>query len=295
MFVESSGAKRQDVAYIFPGQGAQVVPMGKAVFDRYPKEVEEASDLLGYRIDRLCLQDPDKQLGQTQFTQPALYFTCALEFRSRSEDKLLQPLVMAGHSLGEYAALYAAGAFSLMDGLRLVAERGRQMATARDGGMTAVIGLPPRRLAEVVADFPEIDIANYNSYDQTVLAGPISALDRAEVALNAAGARAVVRLNVSAAFHSRAMRSAAEAFGSTLSTFTFRPLRLPVISNRKAFAYRDDELATELEAQIMSPVRWVESIEYMLRMGIREFVELGPGKSMSRLIADIRAATPFAN
>lgn len=295
MFVESSGTKRPDVAYIFPGQGAQVVPMGKAMFDRYPREVQEASDLLGYRIDQLCLQDPDKRLGQTQFTQPALYFTCALEFRARSEDKLVQPLVTAGHSLGEYAALYAAGAFSLMDGLRLVAERGRQMVAARDGGMTAVIGLPPRTLAEIVAGYPEIDVANYNSYEQTVLAGPIAVLDRAETALNAAGARAVVRLNVSAAFHSRAMRPAAEAFGSTLSGFTFRPLRLPVISNRKAFAYRDDELAAELKAQIMSPVRWVESIEYMLRMGVREFVELGPGKSMSRLITDIRAATPFAN
>lgn len=295
MFVESSGTKRPDLAYIFPGQGAQVVPMGKVVFDRYPREVEEASDLLGYRIDQVCLQDLDKRIGQTQFTQPALYFTCVLEFRARSEDTLMQPLVAAGHSLGEFAALYAAGAFSLMDGLRLVAERGRQMATARDGGMTAVIGLQPRTLAEIVAGFPEIDVANYNSYEQTVLAGPTAVLDRAEPQLNAAGARAVVRLNVSAAFHSRAMRAAAEAFGSTLSAFRFRPLRLPVISNRKAFAYRDDELAAELKAQIMSPVRWVESIEYMLRMGVREFVELGPGKSMSRLITDIRAATPFAN
>lgn len=295
MFVESNGTKRPDVAYIFPGQGAQVVPMGKAMFDRYPDEVEEASDLLGYRIDQLCLQDPDKRLGQTQFTQPALYFTCALEFRARFEDKHFLPMVAAGHSLGEYAALYAAGAFSLMEGLKLVAERGRQMATARDGGMVAVIGLTPRKLADVVQAFPDIDVANYNSYEQTVLAGPVSVLDRVEAALNAAGARAVIRLNVSAAFHSRAMRTAAEAFGQTLSGFTFRPLRLPVISNRKAFAYRDDELASELKAQIMSPVRWVESIEYMLRMGVREFVELGPGKSMSRLIADIRAATPFAN
>lgn len=295
MFVESNGTKLPDVAYIFPGQGAQVVPMGKAVFDRYPGEVEEASDLLGYRIDRLCLQDPEKRLGQTQFTQPALYFTCALEIRARFEDNHVLPMVTAGHSLGEYAALYAAGAFSLMDGLRLVAERGRQMATARDGGMVAVIGLAPRKLAEVVADFPDIDVANYNSYEQTVLAGPIANLDRIEAALNAAGARAVVRLNVSAAFHSRAMRTAAEAFGRTLSAFSFRPLSLPVISNRKAFAYRDDELVAELKAQIMSPVRWVESIEYMLRMGVREFVEIGPGRSMSRLITDIRAATPFAN
>jgi malonyl CoA-acyl carrier protein transacylase len=152
-----------------------------------------------------------------------------------------------------------------------------------------------RAQESIKADFPDIDVANYNSYEQTVLAGPIATLDRIEAALNAAGARAVVRLNVSAAFHSRAMRSAAEAFGRTLSAFSFRPLSLPVISNRKAFAYRDDELAAELKAQIMSPVRWVESIEYMLRMGVREFVEIGPGRSMSRLITDIRAATPFAN
>lgn len=295
MFVESNEATRSDVAYIFPGQGAQVMPMGKVMFDRFPSEVEEASDLLGYRIDHLCLQDREKRLNQTQFTQPALYFICALEFRAHFEDKHSLPLVAAGHSLGEYAALHAAGAFNLMDGLRLVAERGKQMAAARDGGMVAVIGLTPRQLVDVIQEFPDIDVANYNSYEQTVLAGPVAALDRAEVKLNAAGARAVIRLNVSAAFHSRAMRSAAEAFGRELANFNFRPLRLPVISNRKAFAYREDELATELKAQIVSPVRWVESIEYMLRMGVREFVELGPGKSMSRLITDIRAATPFAN
>jgi malonyl CoA-acyl carrier protein transacylase len=283
------------VAYVFPGQGTQSVGMGREVFARYPAEIEAASELLGWRIDRLCLEDPERKLGQTEFTQPALYLVSALQFRACLEDGGPTPYAAAGHSLGEYAALHAAGGFDLMTGLRLVAERGRLMGQARDGGMSAVVGLPPRRLAEVTSEHPEIDIANYNSYEQTVIAGPAAALDRIEAPLRAAGARAVIRLEVSAAFHSRAMAAAASAFGRVLAGLRFAPLAFPVISNRRAFAYRDDEMAIELERQITSPVRWIESVEYLLRMGLREFREIGPGQSMTRLIAQIRSASPFAS
>jgi malonyl CoA-acyl carrier protein transacylase len=283
------------LACVFPGQGSQMVGMGRIAFGRFPKAVEEASDLLGWRIDRLCLEDPDGLLGQTRYTQPALFLTCALDYRGWLEDGEQAPAAAAGHSLGEYAALHAAGCFDLMTGLRLVAERGRLMAAAQGGSMSAVIGLAPRRLAEVLADFPEIDVANYNSYEQVVVAGDATALDRIEAPLRSAGARAVIRLDVSAAFHSRAMRAAAEAFGRTLAATRWMPLAFPVISNRRAFAYRDDEIAAELQAQIVSPVRWIESIEYLLRMGVREFREIGPGQTMTRLIAQIRAATVFAN
>ena len=283
------------LACVFPGQGAQGVGMGRAVFERYPTVVEEASQLLGWRVDRLCLEDPDGRLGQTQFTQPALFLVAALEYRARLEDGEPPPAAVAGHSLGEYVALHAAGGFDLLTGLRLVAERGRLMAAARDGGMSAVIGLPPRRLAEVVAGHPDLDVANLNSFEQTVIAGPERALDAVEAPLRAAGARSVIRLNVSAAFHSRAMQAAAAAFRPVLAGVRFQPLALPVISNRRAFAYRDDEIAAELERQIVSPVRWIESVEYLMRMGVREFREVGPGTSLTRLIAQIRAASVFAS
>ena len=134
--------------------------MGRIAFGRFPDAVEEASDHLGWRIDRLCLEDPDGLLGQTRYTQPALFLTCALEYRAWLEDGESPRAAAAGHSLGEYAALHAAGCFDLMTGLRLVAERGRLMAAAQGGSMSAVIGLAPRRLADVLADFPEIDVAN---------------------------------------------------------------------------------------------------------------------------------------
>jgi len=281
-------------AYVFPGQGAQAPGMGRAVLARFPQAVAEASDLLGYRVDRLCLDDPERRLGRTEFTQPAMFLVCALEFRALLEDGAPPPDAAAGHSLGEYAALHAAGAFGLADGLRLVAERGQLMAAASGGGMSAVVGLPPRRAAEVLAEHPELDMANYNSYEQVVVAGPGEALDRAERPLKAAGARAVIRLDVSAAFHSRAMRAVASAFGRVLAATPFKPLAFPVISNRRAFAYRDDQIAGELEGQIASPVRWIECVEYLLRMGVREFREIGPGPTLTRLVAQIRAGSAFA-
>jgi malonyl CoA-acyl carrier protein transacylase len=281
------------LAYVFPGQGAQAVGMGREVFDRFPAVAEEACELLGWRIDRLCLEDPEGRLGRTEFTQPAIFLVSALQFRACLEDGGPMPSAAAGHSLGEYSALHAAGGFDLNTGLRLVRERGRLMGQAQNGGMSAVIGLQPRRLAEVAADFPDIDVANYNSYEQTVVAGPVGTLDRIEAPLRAAGARAVIRLDVSAAFHSRAMAAAASAYARILAGLRWAPLTFPVISNRRAFAYRDDEIASELERQITSPVRWVECVEYLLRMGIREFREVGPGQSLTRLIAQIRAASPF--
>lgn len=282
------------LAYVFPGQGAQSVGMGRAVFARFPQAVEEACDLLNYRIDRLCLEDPEGRLARTEFTQPALFFVCALEYRALIEDGAPPPDAAAGHSLGEYAALHAAGAVDVAAGLRLVAERGRLMAAASGGGMCAVVGLAPRRVAEVLADHSELDLANYNSYEQAVVAGPPEALERAERPLKAAGARAVIRLDVSAAFHSRAMRAAAEAFGRTLAGVRFGPLAFPVISNRRAFAYRDDQVAAELQGQIASPVRWIECVEYLLCMGAREFREIGPGQALTRLITQIRTASAFA-
>ncbi|MGE0713977.1 MAG: ACP S-malonyltransferase [Alphaproteobacteria bacterium] len=283
------------LACVFPGQGSQTVGMGRAVFQRYPDAVEEASAILGWRIDRLCLEDPDGRLGQTEFTQPAIFLVASLEYRAWREDGGAVPDALAGHSLGEYVALHAAGGFDVATGIRLVAERGRLMAAARGGGMSAVIGLPPHKLAAIVADFPDIDVANQNSFEQTVLAGPETALEAIEKPLRAAGARTVIRLDVSAAFHSRAMHAAAAAFRRVLADIPFAPLAIPVISNRRAFAYRDDELAAELERQMVSPVRWIESVEYLLRMGVRDFREIGPGSSLTRLIAQIRSGSVFAS
>jgi trans-AT polyketide synthase/acyltransferase/oxidoreductase domain-containing protein len=284
---------------VFPGQGSQFQGMGRELFDRHPAEVEEASDSLGYDLRELCLNDPERKLGQTRYTQPALFTVNTLHYLDRLDRIGKAPDVVAGHSLGEYNALLAAGVFDFATGLRLVAERGRLMSEVSGGGMAAVLGLKPRPLERAIAGKEladaGIDIANYNSYDQIVLAGRREALDQAAPVLERAGARTVLPLNVSAPFHSRYMQLTAKAFRGFLSGVTLRPPQVAVIANCDAMPYRNDLVADTLVRQIASPVRWVECMEYIFRMGPAEFTELGPGTVLTKLIGQIRAQSAFAS
>lgn len=282
-------------AYIFPGQGAQRVGMGKALFERYPEVEAEASTILGYSLRQLCLEDPQRQLGQTQYTQPALYVVNALHYRQHLEDGGQSPDYAAGHSLGEYNTLQAAGAFDFVTGLRLVQKRGELMGRVSGGGMLAVIGLHPLRVQEILdeAQSDSVDIANFNTYEQVVLAGPREALDLAAPRFEAAGARHTMPLNVSAPFHSRYMAEAARDFAAFLASFTFNPPRFPVIANCHALPY-DTDIHTPLGQQIDRPVRWIECIEYLLRQGARQFQEIGAGQVLLPMIQKIRDQSAFA-
>ncbi|MGL6095671.1 MAG: ACP S-malonyltransferase [Fimbriiglobus sp.] len=277
--------------FVFPGQGSQAVGMGRDLFDRFPDIAAEADAVLGYSVRRLCLDDPDKKLWRTEFTQPALFTVNALHYRAAVADAGREPDFVAGHSLGEFNALLAAEAFDFRTGLGLVRRRAELMARATGGGMAAVLGVS----ADVVRDTltragaNSVDVANLNAPKQTVVSGPSADIERVFPALEAAGGR-VIRLNVSGAFHSRQMAPAKTEFAAALREIPFAPLMLPTLANVTARPYPDDRIAATLADQLDHPVRWVETVEYLLREPDPTFVEVGPGTVLTRLIEQIRAA-----
>jgi malonyl CoA-acyl carrier protein transacylase len=276
---------------LFPGQGSQVKGMGAELFDRYPDWTGEADRVLGFSIRALCVDDPRGELGLTQFTQPALYVVNALTYRAKRDDGMAAPQFVAGHSLGEYDALLAAGCFDFVTGLTMVKERGRMMGQVAGGGMAAVIGMEPARIQEVLAGSDagrRVDVANFNSIDQTVIAGPKDDLDAVKAAFEAAGVRAYIPLNVSAPFHSRYMREPQMAFDGFLRGFTFAAPAIPVISNVSARPYQSDMVRQTLSEQIGNSVQWLESMLYLMRQPDPEFVECGPGSVLTKMLAAIR-------
>ncbi|MEU8891952.1 ACP S-malonyltransferase [Streptomyces sp. NPDC048442] len=281
-----TGVVRADGAWVFPGQGAQRKGMGAELFERHAGLLAEADEILGFSVRELCLTDPHRQLGLTRYLQPALYVVNALAWLDAREAGSA-PGHLAGHSLGEYNALLAAGCFDFATGLRLVARRGELMGRAEGGGMSAVVGPGvgevPRLLAEVGAD--DIDVANYNGPEQLVLSGPLDSLSAFAKVVKARKAGRCVPLGVSAAFHSRHMAPAAEEFARFLRDVDFAAPGIPVIANVTARPYPADGDAVRdlLSAQIRSSVRWREVMGYLRAHGVREVTELGPGTVLTGL------------
>jgi [acyl-carrier-protein] S-malonyltransferase len=286
------------IAWVFPGQGSQAVGMGKALYEAYlPVRdlFERADEVLGRSISRLCFEGPADELQQTANAQPALLVTeiAHLEaLRLRYAGELSPPAYVAGHSLGEYSALVAAGALSFEDGLRLVAERGRLMQAAGSGepaGMAAVLGLAAEEVDAVCREVG-VDLANLNAPDQVVISGPLAALEQAATLAKERGARRVVPLQVSAAFHSRWMRTMAREFGRAIEATPIADPRVPVVANVTARPVSDPaEVRRLLEEQTYSSVRWVDSVRYMEAEGVTTFVEIGPGKVLGGLVRRIAA------
>jgi trans-AT polyketide synthase/acyltransferase/oxidoreductase domain-containing protein len=285
-------------ACVFPGQGAQTGGMGEDLFARYPEITALADEVLGYSVAELCLRDPQGRLYQTQYTQPALYVVNALTYRSRCDSGVPPPDFVAGHSLGELNALLAAGVFDFESGLRFVKRRGELMSQASRGGMAAVIGCDRETVAQILAanGLPGIDVANYNTPSQLVLSGPEEEIVRAEDLFSIVGATYIPLKNVSAAFHSRYMKDLAEPLGEALSGMQLLPPQIPVISNVSARPYEAGEVRELLKRQICEPVRWVDSIRYLLSLGVEDFEEVGPGGVLTKLIRAIRktSALPLA-
>lgn len=259
--------------------------MGRDLFPRYPKLTAAAGEILGYRVEELCLENPGGRLHQTRWTQPALYVVSALSYRSRLDDGGPPPDYLAGHSLGEYNALLAAGVFSFETGLRMVKRRGELMGSASGGRMAAVLGCAEDEVAAVLERnrIFALDVASYNAPSQVVLSGPANALARAEAAFTATGAKFEL-LNVSAAFHSRYMEPFVETFGEALREAELSPPRIPVISNVTARPHAPDGVAELLRRQLCEPVRWTQGVDYLLRLGVEEFEEVGPGRVLTKLI-----------
>jgi malonyl CoA-acyl carrier protein transacylase len=282
------------LAFIFPGQGSEKKGMGERLFDlpQYAALESQVDALLGYSLRELCLQDPSEQLSKTQYTQPALYTANALHYYQALHDGL-KPNFVAGHSLGEYNALLAAGAFDFLTGLKLVHKRGELMSQANDGGMAAVIGVDSAAIAPLLAQhgLAGIDLANYNSPMQTVITGPVSQIEQAESVLKGAGAKLYVRLKASAAFHSRYVRGAAQSFEQFLQGFTFNALQIPVIANINAEPYSSTEptqtVRSTLVRQITGSVYWTQTIRYLRAQGVTEFKEIGPGNVLTKLLKQI--------
>jgi [acyl-carrier-protein] S-malonyltransferase len=287
----------QIIAFVFPGQGSQSVGMLGELAEMYPlvtETFEEASDALGFNLWKLVSEGPDSDLNQTHNTQPALLAAGVSVWRVWEQQGFSAPVMMAGHSLGEYSALVSAGAIAFADGVRLVAERGRLMqeaVPAGTGAMAAILGLEDQAVIDVCsasADDQVVQAVNFNSPGQVVIAGHKEAVARAVEAAKAAGAKRAVELPVSVPSHCDLMRPAAGKLAEQLKETAVTAPVIPVLHNVSVSAESDpDMIRQRLVEQLYSPVRWVETIQAMKREGVMHVVEAGPGKVLTGLMRRI--------
>lgn len=276
------------LAYVFPGQGSQTAGMGSQLFKEFPDMVQKANQILGYSISDLCLQD-GKNLDNTRFTQPALYVVSAFTYLKKIRQAGKNPDYVAGHSLGEYSALFAAEVFDFETGLQIVQKRGELMNEAGGGSMAAVIGLKSGEIISLLHEnhLKNVGIANFNSHNQSVISGEKNNVDSAKSFFEKAGAM-FVPLKVSGAFHSLYMKPAQKKFADFIRQFTFRSPAMPVISNVNARPYQPECVFTYLVDQMTNPVQWTQSIEYLTEKGEAVFEEIGPGNVLTGLIRRIQ-------
>jgi len=291
-------AELSKVAYVFPGQGSQSTGMGLDLFNSYPsakKVFDEADASLGFPLSRLCFEGPEEELTKTHNVQPAILvvsIACLKALQEGRQGDLPSPAFVAGHSLGEYSALVAAGALGLADAVLLVRERGRLMYEAglkNPGSMLAVIGLDEETVKDVSVH-SGTEISNVNCPGQIVISGAAQALAEANKLAKTRGARALIPLKVSGAFHSALMEPVITEFSKIVSSFKFRPPVIPVISNVTTRPLTDiDSIKKELVKQLRNCIQWQGSVEYMMHSGVTTFYEIGPGRVLSGLIRRINS------
>jgi [acyl-carrier-protein] S-malonyltransferase len=298
------------LAYIFPGQGSQFSGMGSELAEKYTasREVfEEADDALGFSISRLCFSGTAEELQLTENTQPAILTTSIATLRALATEGIKAPEYVAGHSLGEYSALVAAGAISLSDAVRTVRLRGRFMQEATpvgSGAMAAVMGADVATVEEACREavgawhLPSVvcSPANINSPNQIVIAGSAAAVERTIALLKERWNKRAIKLNVSAPFHCALMKPAQERLAAELEKIEFHDLRLPLVTNVDAAAIKSgDEARASLIRQVSSPVRWLESVQLLINEGVETFVEVGPGKVLCGLVRQIERGANCLN
>lgn len=283
-------------AFVFPGQGAQFVGMGKDLYENYPlaKELfEKANDILGYRITDIMFEGTDDELKQTKVTQPAVFLHSVISALCMGD--AFQPQMVAGHSLGEFSALVAAGAISFEDGLKLVYARAMAMQKACEAApstMAAVIALPDETVEAICQEVSKpgnvVVPANYNCPGQLVISGNIDAVNEACEKLKAAGAKRALVLKVGGAFHSPLMQPAKEELEQAIQSTAFHTPKCPVYQNVDGKAHIDaDEIKQNLIAQLTASVRWTDEVTSMVVDGATDFTECGPGKTLQGMIAKI--------
>ena len=289
-------------AFLFPGQGSQFVGMGRDLYDRQPAAralFDEADARLGFPLSRLCFDGPEEALTDTAVQQPALYTTSLAAWAVLTERGQANAAYVAGHSLGEFSALAAAGSLGFADGLALVRRRGELMKLAgqrQPGGMAAILGLDAAPVAEVCAAAAAetggtVGVANDNCPGQVVITGDETALTQAMSLLAEAGARKVVRLPISIAAHSPLMDSVADAFAAAVAAAPLSAARIPVVANVTARPITTpDEIRAELTAQLTAPVRWTDSVRQLGALGVDAYVEVGPGDVLLGLVKRIDRA-----
>lgn len=285
------------IAYIFPGQGSQNPGMGKDLAEKFPaaKQVfEEADDALGFALSELCFNGPAEALQLTENTQPAILTTSIAALRAIEAEGFRQADFVAGHSLGEYSALVAAGSLALSDAVKTVRARGGYMQEAvpvGTGAMAAILGSDVETVNGACAEAEQGQVcsaANINSPGQIVIAGDAAAIDRAIEILKARGAKRAVKLNVSAPFHCALMKPAQDRLAQDLNDLQFKDLMTPLVTNVDAKPIKTgDEARNSLVRQVSQPVRWLESVEFLRNHGVQTFIEIGPGKVLSGLVRQI--------
>lgn len=287
-------------AYVFPGQGAQFVGMGKDLYEGNAEArelFEQANEILGFRITDLMHAGTDEDLRQTAVTQPAIFLHSVLLAKSLGAD--FQPDMVAGHSLGEFSALVAAGAMSFADGLKLVSARAQAMQRAcelKPSTMAAVLALPDETVESICAEVPgTVVCANYNCPGQLVISGEIEAIDAACERLLAAGAKRALKLKVGGAFHSPCMEPARAELAEAIAATEIHTPVCPVFQNVDALPHTDPaEIKANLIAQLTAPVRWTQTVRNMIAAGATEFIELGPGKVLQGLVSKIDRSVAVA-
>lgn len=292
-------------AFIFPGQGSQVVGMGKDLFDNYPIArgvFEEADDALGFSLSKMCFEGTTEDLALTENTQPAI-LTCSIAaFMAMKSAGFAQPKYVAGHSLGEYSALVAANAMSFRDAVQTVRKRGKYMQEAVPvgvGAMAAILGLDLETIEKGCEEAAQGQIcspANINSPSQIVIAGNTEAIDRACEILKEKGAKRAIKLNVSAPFHCALMMPAQEKLHEDLKKLKYNDLQFPLVENVSAeINSNGSRICDALTKQVSSPVRWLQSVENLVKLGVDTFVEVGAGKVLSGLVKQINREVRILN
>ena len=290
-------------AYIFPGQGAQFVGMGQDLYnlnDETKALFEKANDILGFRITDIMFSGTDEDLKQTKVTQPAIFLHSVILAKALGDS--FQPAMVAGHSLGEFSALVAAGALSFEDGLKLVSQRANAMQKACElepSTMAAILGLDDETVEKICAQVEDVVVpANYNCPGQLVISGSIAGIDKACALLTEAGAKRALKLNVGGAFHSPLMEPAKVELQAAIEATNIQAPICPIYQNVDAKAYTDPaEIKANLIAQLTGAVRWTQTVQHMLADGAEAFVEVGPGNVLQGLVkkVDRQAQTSSAS